>query len=72
MHYNEHNPPHFHAKYGDYQVLVEIDSGIVSGTFPKYALRAVLEWLDLYKKELLKDWQLAQKGLALSKIKPLE
>jgi len=29
MYYNEHNPPHFHAKYGRYKISVEIESGIV-------------------------------------------
>ena len=25
MFYNEHMPPHFHAKYGEYEIEVEID-----------------------------------------------
>jgi len=24
MLYNDHSPPHFHAQYGDYKVIVEI------------------------------------------------
>ena len=72
MYYDEHNPPHFHAKYGNYEVTIEIESGIVKGEFPKRAMRAVLEWLDLYKEELLQDWELAVKRKPLNKIKPLE
>ncbi len=26
MNFNEHNPPHFHAKYGDYQIVVQIET----------------------------------------------
>jgi hypothetical protein len=32
---NEHNPPHFHAKYGDFQVSIDIETGIIKGEFPK-------------------------------------
>jgi len=35
MNFNEHNPPHFHAKYGEFQIIVEINSGIIEGKFPK-------------------------------------
>jgi len=31
MLYNEHNPPHFHAQYGDYKISVDIINGIVEG-----------------------------------------
>ena len=64
--------PHFHARYGAYEVSVEIESGIVKGEFPKRALRAVLEWLDEHKTELLQDCQLAQLRKPLNPIAPLE
>ncbi len=72
MQYNEHNPPHFHAKYGDYKVSIEINSGIVEGKFPRRALSALLEWTALHKEELLADWKLAEKHCQLNKIEPLE
>ena len=70
--YNEHNPPHFHAEYGEYKITVEIKSGIVNGKFPKRALRVVLEWYEIYKNQLLEDWELASKHEILNKIPPLE
>ena len=70
--YNEHNPPHFHAEYGEFQITVEIESGIVNGKFPRRALNAVLEWYVLHKEELMQDWELSLKGKPLNKIKPLE
>lgn len=72
IHYNEHNPPHFHAEYGEFQITVEIESGIVNGKFPRRALNAVLEWFVLHKEELMQDWELSLKGKPLNKIKPLE
>jgi hypothetical protein len=34
MYYNDHPPPHFHAVYGNYQITVEIETGVVQGQFP--------------------------------------
>ncbi|MEA2051046.1 MAG: DUF4160 domain-containing protein [Campylobacterota bacterium] len=71
MNYNEHNPPHFHAIYQGYEISIEIKTGLVKGTMPKRALKMIFEWLDMYKYELLEDWQLAQDRKSLIKIAPL-
>ena len=72
MFYRDHSPPHFHAIYGEYEITVEIESGIINGRFPKRALRLVFEWLDLHKEELLENWWLAEEKRPLNKIQPLE
>ena len=72
MYYREHAPPHFHAEYGEYEVVVQIESGVVDGRFPRRALRHVLEWLDLHREELLEDWALAAAHRSLRPIAPLE
>lgn len=72
MLYNDHSPPHFHAQYGDYKVTVEILSGIVDGRFPKRALHSLMEWYEIYKDNLLDDWNLAARHEPLNKIPPLE
>jgi len=72
MYWNDHAPPHFHAKYTEYEMTVNILSGVVEGKFPKRALRHVLEWYELYKDELLEDWTLCQKDEAPKPIEPLE
>jgi len=72
MFYRDHVPPHFHATYGEYEVTVEIETGVVHGRFPKRALRLVLEWLDLHKEELTEDWEKAKARRPLQKIEPLE
>ncbi len=72
MFYRDHAPPHFHATYADYEVTVDIETGIVDGWFPKRALRLVLEWLDLHKDDLLDNWQRAKARRPLQKIEPLE
>jgi len=73
MYYNDHSPPHFHARYGESEIRVNIDSSeIMSGEFPRRAEKLVLEWLELHRNELLEDWSLAQDRKPLKKIEPLE
>ena len=70
--YKDHAPPHFHAIYGEYEITVEVETGVINGRFPKRALSHVLEWLDLHKEDLLEDWHLAEQKKPLKKIAPLE
>jgi hypothetical protein len=72
MYYRDHAPAHFHAMYADFEVTVEIDSGVVHGEFPRRALAHVQEWRMLHKAALLADWKLAQSREPLQKIEPLE
>ena len=72
MNWNDHVPAHFHARYGEYEVIVHIDTGIVEGRFPKRALRHVMEWYDLHKDELLDNWERCRRNEAPNSIDPLE
>jgi hypothetical protein len=65
MYYNDHSPPHFHAKY-------EADQAVIEGFLSSRALRLVEEWRLLHQDELVNDWALAQDRLPLIKIEPLE
>jgi len=48
MNYNDHQPPHFHARYQDQEVLVEIDTGVVQGKMARRALQMIFEWAEKY------------------------
>jgi hypothetical protein len=72
MYYNDHMPPHFHAKYGVFEITVRILDGVVEGRFPSRALNLVLEWYSLHQAELLEDWNLARDRRPLRRIDPLE
>jgi hypothetical protein len=72
MFYRDHTPPHFHARYGEFEVTVEIEKGIVNGKFPSRALALTLEWHRLHKDELLVNWNLAKEHKPLNHIAPLE
>jgi hypothetical protein len=72
MYWNDHLPPHYHAKYGEYEITIEIETGVVTGSFPKRALRHVLEWHDLHQSELMANWELCRQQEEPKSIFPLE
>ena len=72
MFYREHGVPHFHAVYGEYEISVEVETGTFHGQFPARALKLALEWMNLHKRELLENWQLAKQGQPMKRIAPLE
>jgi len=72
MYMSEHNPPHFHVKYQEYEAIITIESGVVTGTLPRRALNLVYEWLDLHKDELMQNWKRMENKEAIVKIDPLK
>ena len=72
MFWREHDPAHFHAKYAEEEVVVEIETGKVTGAMTSRALGLVREWHKLHLDELRKEWQLAKEKKTLFPIKPLE
>ena len=73
MYYNDHVPPHFHAKYGEDEATIRIDTGeVLEGSLGTRAKRLVEEWRLLHQTELLDDWSRAQARQPLNKIAPLE
>lgn len=61
MFYDEHNPPHFHAEYGEYEVLVNINTlAIIGGRLPARALGMATEWAALHQQELRAAWDRAR------------
>ena len=72
MFWNDHNPPHFHAFYGDEQALIEIDSlSVFAGRLPPRVLGLVIEWATLHRQELLDDWHRGRTNESLLRIEPL-
>ncbi|WP_254448817.1 DUF4160 domain-containing protein [Spirosoma rhododendri] len=72
MYYDDHNPPHFHAKYGSEECLIAIrDLTLLSGRLPSRALGMVIEWAALHQSELMVNWELAKQLQTLNTIEPL-
>ena len=72
MYWKDHAPPHFHAKYGDDEIVVGVRTGKVSGNMSSRAIKMIQEWRELHKEELLKDWEFAEQKKALFAVDPLE
>lgn len=72
MLFDDHNPPHFHVKYGDYRATITIADGIVQGSLPRRALNMVFEWLDMHRDELTKNWKRIEEHKELKNIEPLK
>jgi len=72
MNYTDHQPPHFHAWYNDYKIIVNIKDGVVKGEMPSRALRMVLDWRDEHIDDLMRAWGEAQSGAVIGKINPLQ
>jgi len=73
MYFNDHEPAHFHALYGEYEALIEIDTlAILRGELPRRAMALVLEWAAVHREELKLDWERARVGTPLQPIAPLD
>jgi len=73
MFFNDHNPPHFHAQYGELEALIEIRTlSAFAGRLPARVMGLVIEWGTRHQEELLNDWRRAQSEESLQKIAPLE
>lgn len=70
---DEHNPPHFHAEYGEYRATFSIETGqMIQGEFPQNKSPLITAWSIIHKEELLKNWDLLAEGLQARKIKKLD
>ncbi len=68
----EHNPAHFHAYYQGMKAKVDINTcEIVDGDLPSKQRKLVLAWAEMYKDDLLANWELCQNGEQPYNIKPL-
>ena len=73
MFYEDHHPPHFHARYASEKATIKIgDFSLLDGQLPPRALGLVIEWASLHKEELLRNWYLASEHEVLDKIEPLK
>jgi hypothetical protein len=73
MYWREHDPPHFHARYGEFEALIEIATlAVIRGSLPRRALALVLEWALEHRTELMENWQICRDKATPRPINPLE
>jgi len=55
--FSDHPPPHFHAVYGEFMGVFDIQTlEVIEGDLPNRARKLVLEWAEIHKAELLEMW----------------
>lgn len=72
MFWNDHGPAHFHARYGNHKVSIDIHTlEVLNGHMPRRALSLILEWASYHRQQLIEDWELCVHNQPLKKIPPL-
>jgi hypothetical protein len=72
MFFNDHDPPHFHARYGEFEATINLwTSEVMEGQLPSRCLSLVKEWAIIHRGELLEDWRLCRENAHPAKIDPL-
>lgn len=73
MYFDDHNPPHFHARYNEFEALIAIESGqVLEGELPKTATQLVESWRRQHHEELIANWEKAKNLQLPNMIAPLE
>jgi len=67
--FGDHPPAHFHAVYGEYVGLFNINTlEMIEGDLPNRAKKLVVEWANMNKNELKQMWDSQE----FHKLPPLE
>lgn len=67
----EHNPPHFHAYYGEFAATFDFEGNLTQGEMPKPQTKLIAAWAQIHKDELEANWKLALSNEKLYPIDPL-
>lgn len=59
----DHSPPHFHAMFAEYEVLIEIRTlQIMRGALPGKQVKKVLQWAEGKQDRLLMEFERLQQS----------
>lgn len=71
VNFNDHSPPHFHAKYAGKEAIFDIETlGLLRGAIPARVAGMIVEWGLDHQDELRRAWQEARSGKIPTKISP--
>ncbi len=66
----QHNKPHIHVYYGDYEATIGIDGELIAGSLPQKQFRMIQGWLAYHEEEAYAAWNKAVRGEHFEKIDP--
>lgn len=73
VYHDDHNPPHLHVQYGEYEAVVEISSGrLLSGRLPIRVKKLLREWMRVRRNAIIEAWDAARQNRIPPRIQPLE
>lgn len=73
MFFNDHNPPHFHARYQGKKGIFDFSGNMIRGSIKsKRTLSMIKEWGLLHTEELEQNWENINKTGVIEKIAPLD
>ncbi|MBL7997104.1 MAG: DUF4160 domain-containing protein [Candidatus Kapabacteria bacterium] len=73
MNFNDHNPPHFEAWYGEHRATIGFDPiTVLAGSLPPRVLSLVIEWTMLHTEELRDNWERRSRKEPLFTIRGLD
>lgn len=67
----QHNKPHIHAQYAEYNAVIALDGELLSGSIPVKQLRMIEAWMAIHEDEIYGAWNNAVRSIPFSKIDPL-
>ena len=70
--YDDHNPPHIHAEYGEYEASFDFDGNIIKGSFPPKKTKLIAAWAEIHSDELEANWKLVKSNKQPFPIDPLK
>lgn len=61
IYYSDHIPPHFHAKYGDYEATFLLNGDFHNGEMPKRQCKKIKKWATQNYDYLVEQWYIGKK-----------
>lgn len=71
MYSSDHMPPHFHARYQDFESSFDLKGRMIRGNLPKKQQRLVSAWAQIHTEELQADWEIIHNKERPFRIDPL-
>lgn len=58
LYFFDHLPPHFHAEYNEYEVLIHLNTmEVLGGSLPPKEIKKVLNWARVNQAFLTEKWE---------------
>lgn len=53
----DHNPPHFHVVFAEYEILISIPGlEVLQGSMPRAQLDKALSWARVHMRDIENEW----------------